>query len=287
MVLLISSFCLASTPSSISLFNVVFLNSSCDDTHGSISAAIATDIEFVQVPEMFNGNGIGAYFNGSTSSIAYGLGADNELKIEGSLTYHARVRFDKLENAEQFIMGRFGKNNSSATPNRVAYLQHYFTKGELTGRLSVDGIASYGHSIPLGVIKTGVFYDVFFVFRQKVGTVNGFFKTLVVNAETGFIAAESDIWLTGITSLYNDSAVPFWVGYRGSHSSVIPFNGVIEQVNVWNYALSDVEIEEFCGFGELVCGHPGLPYLPEDLNRDCYVNLDDLLVLAGNWLSVN
>ena len=33
------------------------------------------------------------------------------------------------------------------------------------------------------------------------------------------------------------------------------------------------------------CGDPGHPYPDGDVNLDCYVNIDDLKIMAGQWLA--
>jgi hypothetical protein len=197
---------------------------------------------------MANSNGKGVEFSSSASMIRYGLGANNELKLQSALTYHSRVKFDRNQGWD-FIMGRWG-NVDTAQSKRVSYIylpsgdagvvQGAFEKVDGTG-YNVTGLLS-----PANTIQTGVFYDIFFDFRGKAGDTLGNFHTTVINAETGALIWRSAEWFTGITGLWVDDGVAFTIGGRnygtltasGYYSSTESMDGVMEQVNVWGRDLT-------------------------------------------------
>ena len=226
------------------VLRVNFGGDSVDDLNGPISTGSATDVTFVNVTTpMKNSNGRAAYFNGSTSGIAYNLGANNELKIESSLTYHARINVTTTT-GEHFVMGRYG--TTSGDTKRVSVLT--ITKSSSDGNGIADDVWGYaekaggsgysniGHPA-VDAITTGHWYDVFFVFSSS-----HYFRTYVYDAETGSQVAVSNNWGTGIAALYDASDINFWVGMRGDVASKVPFKGYMEQVNVWNKALKTDEM---------------------------------------------
>ena len=70
------------------------------------------------------------------------------------------------------------------------------------------------------------------------------------------------------------------------------FTGDIAEILVFGEALSSDEInsvETYLAdkYGIRTCGDPDTQFLPGDANKDCYVNLEDLSVLAKDWLDCN
>jgi len=61
-----------------------------------------------------------------------------------------------------------------------------------------------------------------------------------------------------------------------------PFNGVLDDVRIYNYALDPVSAVKL--YAE-VTGNPGCPYpLAYDLSGDCQVNLEDFAIIASAWM---
>jgi len=75
------------------IFRVNFAGNNWRNNFSDSSVDAAAAINFIKVPELPNGNGCGALFNGTTSGINYGLGDSNELKLGGAFTQHIRLSF--------------------------------------------------------------------------------------------------------------------------------------------------------------------------------------------------
>lgn len=81
------------------------------------------------------------------------------------------------------------------------------------------------------------------------------------------------------------STIDFWsFGKRASNDNT--FTGLIDDVRLYNYALSDIEVAQLWVHekGGYVCigGNP-----PFDFNEDCIVDMTDFAMLANEWLSCN
>jgi hypothetical protein len=268
-----------------------------NDTHGpDISTADyswGANLVDVMTP-MENSDGKGVEFSSSASMIKYGLGANDELRLQGALTYHCRVKFDRNQGWD-FIMGRWG-NADAAQSKRISYIILPGDAGVIQGafeKVNGTGYNVTGYQSPSTTIQTGVFYDVFFDFRPKIGDDLGNFHTTVINAETGALVWRSAEWFTGITGLWVDDGVPFTIGgrYYGTltassyYNSTEPMDGVMEQVNVWNRDLTLAEMQ-------LMATEESGPWIePEpqnnsaaDLDFDGTVDSLDLKLLAADWL---
>lgn len=226
---------------------VTFDNDSPNDVStGNISeATVANNIAYTSdLPPMANRTSRAAVFNGTDSWLSYGLGANNELKIESALTYHARIKYDPIGLAvygrEQYLMGRF-RVSASETSTRVSFMTLFGTGyggttpyPQLTGGMSGDGAAWTGPRS--AELKAGVFYDVFLRFDPAAKTV----RQDVFNAETSSRVGQSMVSSVTFTNL-KDALSPFDVGQRTTPANVA-LHGVIEQFNVWNRVLSNDEV---------------------------------------------
>jgi hypothetical protein len=79
-------------------------------------------------------------------------------------------------------------------------------------------------------------------------------------------------------SVLDDTSYPYVIGARGALGTVTFFNGVIDEVRLYNRVLDTQEIRDLYNY--VPSPHTG------DLNNDYRVNFADLLILAGHWLSV-
>ncbi len=226
-----------------SVLSVDFGSDSVDDkTPGNVSTGIATDVTFTNTSlSLANSNGKAAVFNGTTSGIDYGLGAGNELAIEGGgysdpvkMTYHIRVKFATVAAANQFLMGRHDDTDSVTAIEVLGDDAH--------GYVNFNG-TTYGNTAE-NALSSGIWYDIFFRYEgwyQSDTNNYGFFQTSVYNAETGYPVLHSEPWAT--TSRGPTAGLSsFWVGMRGDHSTKNPLDGQVEQVNVWDRAITEEEM---------------------------------------------
>jgi hypothetical protein len=215
-------------------------NNPIDRSTGDVSEAITvSNITYTaDLPAMANSSGNAAIFNGTNSIISYGLGANNELKIESALTYHARVKYDAASIAasgrpEQFIIGRFSNGRVSILSTSAASAGS--TNLNVFGYCAAgvgSGGAWFATPARNGLLP-GVFYDVFLRFDPGVSA-----RVTVINAETG-VPVGTTVFPTA-QILLTDATTPFEVGNRTV--SPVPLKGLIEQVNVWNRVLGDDEV---------------------------------------------
>ena len=119
------------------VFSVDFSDDSIHDATWPSTVGKSNNLKFCNVKSLPFSNGRAAVFDGKNSYIFYDLGTSAELKIETSLTYHIRVKYDRLI-GESFLMGRFGNN-------RVSLISTF--NDNVSGFISPDGINSIGHSV--------------------------------------------------------------------------------------------------------------------------------------------
>jgi hypothetical protein len=96
--------------------------------------------------------------------------------------------------------------------------------------------------------------------------------------------------LMGSGSFRLGNAVDAMINLGGHSFDTIParwMNGILDDVKIFNYGLSDVEVAQIYvsdNPGNSVCVNSLKPAAAYDLNGDCIVNLGDFAVLAGAWL---
>jgi hypothetical protein len=71
------------------------------------------------------------------------------------------------------------------------------------------------------------------------------------------------------------------------NSGVEQFEGLIDEVNIWNYVLEPYQIAELyidvMTDTKICLADLG----PEDLNGDCDINMTDFAMMAAKWLDCN
>ncbi|AQT68745.1 hypothetical protein STSP2_01917 [Anaerohalosphaera lusitana] len=111
------------------------------------------------------------------------------------------------------------------------------------------------------------------------GTYANGVQTLYVN---GVIAAQ----VTGVDAAPNNvNEILIGAGANETEGYDFFFDGAIDDVKVYSYALTDVEVADLyaSATGESVCTE-----LPEfDFNEDCRVDLSDFAAFAAGWLECN
>ncbi len=110
-----------------------------------------------------------------------------------------------------------------------------------------------------------------------VGTFDRTSSTLYVD---GMVDAQ-------VTSAERDmskNTAEVWIGNTRQGSNIRYFRGLMDDVRIYNYALTHEEVAQlyYEGTGKRACiyGHP-----QSDLNGDCQVDLQDLSILALDWLT--
>jgi hypothetical protein len=93
---------------------------------------------------------------------------------------------------------------------------------------------------------------------------------------------------TGLTN--NPIDLPQTANYVGKSQYGDPkFNGLIDDLKIYNYARSSAEVgQDYANTkGVWVCNLEGTANMAHDLNKDCNVDTQDLLLLASEWLNSN
>ena len=80
-----------------------------------------------------------------------------------------------------------------------------------------------------------------------------------------------------------DQVMRLTIGANDGADSSQHFNGMIDEVRIYNVGLSEAEvIKLFAAQGG--SGACGLTYIPADLSQDCVVNIEDFAMFASVWL---
>lgn len=110
--------------------------------------------------------------------------------------------------------------------------------------------------------------------HQVVSTYDGDLRTMYID---GIRAASDNPVPHNVQTSEN-----FMIGKTNMTGSVTEFVGAMDEVKVYNYALTGLDVaKSFTDIrgGELCFARPSM-----DLNNDCTVNLSDFSALAGQWL---
>jgi hypothetical protein len=148
-------------------------------------------------------------------------------------------------------------------------------------------LSVFGFDTPFYVVQQGIWMTEFP--RQKIPAVKlGNWIHLAVTYDT--IAQKSYMYIDGVAgavaSITSGAKVNIGNYIIGGNAYLKAryFDGQIDEVRIYDYALSPYEIQVlYHEFDEFVdqCGSTG--YLPWDLNYDCRVDLKDIAVFAGDW----
>jgi len=137
-----------------------------------------------------------------------------------------------------------------------------------------------------------------FYIRQDGGTASGGADTTLTNGEWHHVAAVYDdsqqtvyFYLNGApdgSATFADSmASGYWTSLsvgRCYYGSAWQWNGLIDEVAVWNRALSSQEISSlYTGGGPVPCGAAVVCDVDGDVDVDCDVDLDDLIRVVNDF----
>jgi hypothetical protein len=82
----------------------------------------------------------------------------------------------------------------------------------------------------------------------------------------------------GAGTVLGDTTYPYTIGARGALGAGTFFDGIIDEVRLYNRALSAREVAELYYYVSSCPSH--------DLNADCIIDFDDVLIFSTRWLWV-
>jgi len=86
-----------------------------------------------------------------------------------------------------------------------------------------------------------------------------------------------------LVSPMEDFVADFYVGNRENLGR--PYLGIVDDLRIYDFAMDPVDIATL--YTDTVGGYVCLEEVPNDLNGDCVVNLEDLVVLVSAWTECN
>jgi len=86
-----------------------------------------------------------------------------------------------------------------------------------------------------------------------------------------------------LVSPMEDFVADFFVGNR--ENLLRPYLGLVDDLRIYDFAMDDVDIATL--YTDTVGGYVCLEEVPNDLNGDCVVNLEDLVILVSAWTECN
>ena len=183
-------------------------------------------------------------------------GTDTDYQLVEAGTVCGWVKTSSLTNPWASIVGkgrsawRLCRYNSDAT---VAFHINTASGSEVQANGSVTVVDGQWHHV--------------------AGTWSGQKVTLYVDGEIDAQVSSSDS--------VNATADPMWIGGRSDSTSRY-WDGLIDDVRIYSYALSEAEIKDIMA-GDTGCSE----YSYADYDRDCKVDIADFEVLCQNWLECN
>lgn len=149
-------------------------------------------------------------------------------------------------------------------------------------------LSIFGFDTPFYVVQQGIWMTEFP--QQKIPAVKlGDWFHLAMTYDA--IAQKSYMYIDGvagavapITSGATVNIGNYTIG-GNAYLNARYFDGQIDEVRIYDYALTPAEIQVLCHeFDEIPnqCGNLG--FLPGDLDYDCHVDLKDIAVFAGEWM---
>lgn len=125
------------------------------------------------------------------------------------------------------------------------------------------------------------------IFDLRLGTIAGYLwdpgKRSALLLIDGNVVWDSSDWMPDASGEYRNQMVDVNEIYKdaGPHTLSLAMRANVSEIEWFFQYLAQWDFVKF----DTHCG--GFGYLPEDLNHDCYVDMLDLKVLAGQWLKVD
>lgn len=123
------------------------------------------------------------------------------------------------------------------------------------------------------------------IFDLRLGTIAGYLwdpgKRSALLLIDGNVVWDSSDWMPDVSGEYRNQMVDVNEIYKdaGPHTLSLAMRANVSEIEWFYQYLAQWDFVKF----DTHCG--GFGYLPEDLNYDCYVDMSDLKVLAGQWLA--
>ncbi|MBN2210992.1 MAG: hypothetical protein JW709_06310 [Sedimentisphaerales bacterium] len=250
-------------------------SSTAEDVIGTNTGAL---IDFTAPPTWITSDLGGALaFDGTNDSVYMGSGPD--LDITGELTMALWIN-KQGNNSNNNYAHLAGKNQSGGPAD-----DSYYLKSQATDQLTF-GVTQNGVNIELtgtASVSRDQWHSVVAVFVPNV--------SMRIYLDGQLYAAKT----TGVPGYTAITNAPFMIGQISNRDTGYSFNGYLDDVRLYNLALSQEEIETLYGLKDQ-------PYCvihkSGDLNQDCYVDfidivrfiqaenfdIDDLINIAQTWL---
>ena len=143
----------------------------------------------------------------------------------------------------------------------------------------------FGLDTPFFVVQQGIFLT---EFPHKKITSDKLGKWFHIAVTYDVVAGESYMYIDGVAGNVAPITSGAWVtignysigGNEALNSRY--FKGQIDDMRIYNHALSPAEIQTVYNEEVDLCGSWG--YLQSDLNRDCYLGFEDIIAIANDWL---
>jgi len=116
------------------------------------------------------------------------------------------------------------------------------------------------------------------------------YVAVTLNGNTGRLYVNGGSVNTNTSLTNNPIDLPQTANYVGkSNYTDSKFSGLIDELKIYNYALSSAEVgQEYVDIaGVSVCNLEGAASLTHDLNKDCIVDIKDLAIFVTEWLNNN
>jgi len=136
----------------------------------------------------------------------------------------------------------------------------------LNGRIRYAGTHAYSESIS-NTMMLNTWQHVALTWSTSEDTTRLYHN----GAEVGYAIRDA-----GTGGVLDDTTQSYTIGARGALGATTFFDGIIDEVRLYNRALSRQEV------GQLYYYVLSCP--TNDLNADCKIGFDDLLIFSGKWL---
>lgn len=135
--------------------------------------------------------------------------------------------------------------------------------------------------------------------RQGFGDIHA--SDAVINDDMWHLLTATYDASTGVGKIYVDGVVinqsepatyqidtndfPLIFGAETTDGTISPYLGLLDDVRIWNYPLDKYEIADL--YLEFKDGPVCIESIEYDFDADCVMNINDIMVLAENWLGCN